>query len=188
MYEVNIISENKNHKIIVNERTLSACMSKDYYCKLKNSIIIWEDEIVHECPFSYVKSLKLEPIGKALINKVENKYFEVVENETICNGIQAWRTAEGFYLTESEKALVLNRAETEVKIIDSLILSEIILSDFNSINLLQMMTVITRQTNEKICQIYITFMNMYKKLDDEFFTFTDFNGNEAVLYSDQGLS
>ena len=51
-----------------------------------------------------------------------------------------------------------------------------------------MMTVITRQTNEKICQIYITFMNMYKKLDDEFFTFTDFNGNEAVLYSDQGLS
>ena len=27
---------------------------------------------------------------------------------------------------------------------------------------------------------------MYKKLDDEFFTFTDFNGNEAVLYSDQG--
>ena len=48
-YEVNIISENKNHKIIVNERTLSACMSKDYYCKLKNAKIIWEDEIVHEC-------------------------------------------------------------------------------------------------------------------------------------------
>ena len=49
-----------------------------------------------------------------------------------------------------------------------------------------MMTVITRQTNEKICQIYITFMNMYKKLDDEFFTFTDFNGNETVPYRDQG--
>ena len=36
-------------------------------------------------------------------------------------------TAEGFYLTENEKALFLNKAETKVKIIDSLILSEMVI-------------------------------------------------------------
>ena len=45
---------------------------------------------------------------------------------------------------------------------------------------------LTRQTNEKICQVYKTIINMYKKIDNEFFIFNDFNGNEAVLYTDQG--
>ena len=102
-FEVNIISENKDHKIITNERTFSACLSKDYFCKLKNSIIVWEDEIVHDCPFSIVKSIQLETIGKALMNRKENKYFELLENITICNNIQAWKTAEG--LTQNDEAL-----------------------------------------------------------------------------------
>ena len=68
-YEVNIISENKYLKIVTNERTFSACLSKDYYCKLKYSIIVWEDEIVHECPFSLVKSIQLQTMGKALMQK-----------------------------------------------------------------------------------------------------------------------
>ena len=42
---------------------------------------------------------------------------------------------------------------------------------------------ITRQTNEKICQVYKTFVSMFKKMDDEFLIFND---NEAVLYSDRG--
>ncbi len=54
IFQVNIISEKKEHKIIKNERTFSACLSKDYYCMLKKSIIVWEDEIVHVCPFSIV--------------------------------------------------------------------------------------------------------------------------------------
>jgi hypothetical protein len=31
------------------------------------------------------------------MNRKENKYFELLENITICNNIQAWKTAEGFY-------------------------------------------------------------------------------------------
>ncbi len=77
-FEVNIISENKDHKIITNERTFSACLSKDYFCKLKNSNIVWEDEVVHDCPLSIVKSIQLETIGRALMNRKENKYFELI--------------------------------------------------------------------------------------------------------------
>jgi hypothetical protein len=180
--EVNIISENKDYKIITNELTFSACLSKDYFCKLKNSIIEWENEIVDDCPFSIVKSIQLETIGKELMNRKENKYSELLENITICNDIQAWKTAGGFYLTQNDEALSLQRATDEIKIIDNLILSEM---DYHSINLLQTITTLTRQTNEKICQVNRTFMNMYKKMENEFFTFNDFNGNEAVLYTDK---
>jgi hypothetical protein len=58
--------------------------------------------------------------------------------------------------------------------------------DYHSINLLQTVTLMTNQTNAKICQIHRTFMNMYKTMDNEFFIFKGFNGNEADLYTDQG--
>jgi hypothetical protein len=150
---------------------------------LKYSIIVWEDELVHECPISLVKSIQLQTIGKALMNTKENKYFELLENVTICYNIQAWKTAEGIYLTQNNEALILQKVTDDIKVIDNLILAEM---DYHSINLLQTRTMLTRQTNEKICQVYKTFMNMYKKMDNEFFIFNDFNGNEAVLYTDQG--
>jgi hypothetical protein len=34
--------------------------------------------------------------------------------------------------------------------------------------------------------MYKTFLTIFSKTDDEFFTFSDFNGNEAILYSDDG--
>jgi hypothetical protein len=121
---------------------------------------VWEDEFVHDCPFSIVKTIQLETIGRALMNRKVNKYFELLENITICNNILAWKTAEGFYLTQNDEALSQQKATDEIKIIDNLILSEM---DYHSINLLQTITSLTRQTNDKICQVYRTFMNMYKK-------------------------
>ena len=101
--------------------------------------------------------MQLETIGKALMNTKEHKYFELLENVTICNNFQAWKTAEGFYLTQNDEALTLQKATDDIKVIDNLILAEM---DYHSINLLQTITMLTRQTNEKICQVYKTFMNM----------------------------
>jgi hypothetical protein len=88
-----------------------------------------------------------------------------------------------FYLTQNDEALILQKATDDIKVIDNLILAEM---DYHSINLFQAITMLTRQTNEKICQVYKTFINMYKKMDNEFFILNDLNGNEAVLYTDQG--
>jgi hypothetical protein len=85
-------------------------------------------------------------MGKALMNTEENKYFELLENFTNCYNIQAWKTAEGFYLTQNDKALILQKATDDIKVIDNLILAEM---DYHSINLLQTITMLTRQTNEK---------------------------------------
>jgi hypothetical protein len=93
----------------------------------------------------------LEPFQKALKNEAANKYFEAVENVTICNGMQAWRKNQRFYLTQDDHALSLPKAENEIKIIDKLILSGI---GYNALHLFQTITTVIRQTHEKIWKIY----------------------------------
>jgi hypothetical protein len=46
---------------------------------------VWEDEFVHDCPFSIVKTIQLETIGRALMNRKVNKYFELLEKITTVN-------------------------------------------------------------------------------------------------------
>jgi hypothetical protein len=94
------------------------------------------------------------------MNRKENIYFELLENNTICNNIQAWKTAEFFLSNTNVEAVSLQKATDEIKIKDNLILSEM---DNHSINLLQTITTLTRQTNEKISQVNRTVMNMYKR-------------------------
>jgi hypothetical protein len=86
--------------------------------------------------------------------------LKLLENITICNNIKAWKTAQGFYLTQNDEALSLQRATDEIKIIDNLILSKM---DYHSINLLQTITTLTRQTNEKICKFTNLHEHVQKK-------------------------
>ena len=183
LYQIPIVSENKEVKIFTNQHALSSCKPIDLYCKFKNSIIIWDESIIHECPFAYVSKIELENKHNMLINKKQGKLFQVTENVTICNDIQGWRTIEGFYLAKDLKENKLKPSENEIKTIDNLMLTEI---DYQAANLWNLVSQVFKSTNEKICQLYKSFINLYSKLDDEFFIFNDFNGNEAILYSDEG--
>lgn len=62
-------------------------------------------------------------------------------------------------------------------------LSEI---DYQKRSLLQLVANLYTVTNEKLCQLYKSFANIYTKTTDEFFLFSDYNGNEAILYSADG--
>jgi len=114
---------------------------------------------------------------------MENKLFQIVSNVTICNNISAYYTSEGLYLSDDTKAMNLKSAEVDIKLIDDLLLTEM---DYNKKNTLELIVNIYQTTNTKLCQLYKSFINLYSKIDDEFFVFSDFNGNDAVLYSDQG--
>ncbi len=65
-----------------------------------------------------------------------------------------------FVFNTNDEAVSLQKATDEIKIKDNLILSEM---DNHSINLLQTITTLTRQTNEKISQVNKTVINMYKR-------------------------
>jgi spore coat polysaccharide biosynthesis predicted glycosyltransferase SpsG len=89
--------------------------------------------------------------------------------------MSAYDTAEGLYLTTDPKALNLESAKTDLKIIDGLLLSEM---DFNKIKELQFTINVFSTINQKICHLYKSNLNQYLKHDDEFINFYDYNGNE----------
>ena len=72
--------------------------------------------------------------------------------------------------------------DNEVKLIDETLLTEM---DYQNQLVLALTLNTFRIMNEKICQLYKSILSILSKLDDEFFIFNDFNGNSAVLYSDE---
>ena len=58
--------------------------------------------------------------------------------------------------------------------------------DYQTESVIDIIHKVSQNTNEKLCQMYRSLANVYSKLDDEFILFNDYNGNEAILLSDNG--
>ena len=181
MYPLTLNADTAISTMIISTTVARHCQAKDGFCLLNQGIVTWSMEIIKECPFNYVQRRNLMHLGNALINDAQSKYFQLIEETIICNNMSAYRTTEGFYLTRDPRASQLSITDANIKTIDGLILSEM---DYQSNENIKLMATLTKITNQKICQLYKSFINIYSKLDDEFFTFTDINGNEATLYSD----
>ena len=124
------------------------------------------------------------------ISKQQNKLFQITSKRTICNNITALQTGEGFILVDYKIAKDLNlknksnsAGDNDVKLIDETILTEM---DYQNQLALTMMLNTFKIMNEKMCQLYKSMLSIFSKLVDEFFTINDFNGNSAILYSDEG--
>ena len=181
-YAQTVEAENSVSRILTHEHMLTSCTPTDLYCKFPHGILIWSADIIKDCPYE-LKSITLQSYGNILVSEAENKLFQVTKNTTICDNIQGWETAEGFFLTQNARSLKLKTAENTLRVIDELILSEI---DYQKMSIMKLVTHLNNLQNIKLCQLYKSFMNLYSKTQDEFFTFSDFNGNEAILYSNEG--
>ena len=183
IYSQQIDAELANTKILTSRITLSSCLARDLYCKLQSGIIIWDSDLIKECPYEWIKTITLEKFSNLLINKESNTVFQPTRNTTICDNLNVLTTAEGSYLSQDKQVLQLQKGGESLKAIDELLLTEI---DYNQMSLLTLVTNLFALTNSKLCQLYKSFVNLYSKIDDEFFTFSDFTGNEAILYSSEG--
>ncbi len=182
-YARHLEAENANAKILLGEVTLSRCLAKDLYCKTKHGMIIWDKTIINDCPYELAGMYALTKFDNVFVDTRNNKLYQATKNTTICNKMPVIYTAEGFYLTNDDRATKLTRAENTPKLIDELVMTEI---DYAQFNTMAMMTKMFALTNQKMCQLYKSFVNLYSNIHDEFFTFSDFLGNEAILYSNLG--
>ena len=91
----------KTRKILINQHPISRCEVTDFYCQLKNSIIVWNDKIIHDCPYSLINKIDLERMGNILTNKSQGKLFQIQEKITIRNNLTALKSADGFILTNN---------------------------------------------------------------------------------------
>ena len=183
LYTKRVISTKLTDRILLDEHTFSPCRPIDLFCQLHKSTLIWSKDQVDLCPFKLLRRINLDLFDSILVSDLENKLFQITKTIKICNNITAYDTAEGFALTTDTAATRLETAKIDIKIIDGLLLTEM---DFNKKQQLETILRSYQATNQKICQLYRSFINLYSKTNDEFFVFSDFNGNEAVIYSFEG--
>ena len=177
------VNARSNESEIIVGTTKTACKFIDLACPVDEGIVVWDSSLYHSCPFRQVERIYLMAADNVLLNKHERKLFQVTGKKIICGGMLALTTTGGLLLTNDSMASSLNQADNDVRIVDGLILSELDNGNYQALNLI---VKLNKLMNEKICQTYKSFINLYTKLDDEFFVFFDFSGNEAVLYSDMG--
>jgi len=183
LYTKRVIATKLTDRILLDEHTFSPCRPIDLFCQLHKSTLIWSKDQVDLCPFKLLRRINLDLFDSILVSDLENKLFQITKTIKICNNITAYDTAEGFALTIDTAATRLETAKIDIKIIDGLLLTEM---DFNKRQQLETILRSYQATNQKICQLYRSFINLYSKTNDEFFVFSDFNGNEAVIYSFEG--
>ena len=123
--EISVIAENLNDKLFGLN-----CVAKDYKCETKKSIIIWDKDIVHECPFDWVfRDSQSQLIDDMIINKKRRWLLKIDKRSNECkdyfknkfdnkfeNGLPIFRTTEGLYVSFKNESinlrLNLNLGET----------------------------------------------------------------------------
>ncbi|RNA03917.1 hypothetical protein BpHYR1_016919, partial [Brachionus plicatilis] len=97
-YKIPIRGYTADEKLYGNSQ--SSCLPRDLFCQVEGSTYIWEKDIIHECPFSYLASLKE------------------------C-GMELLTTTEGLYLTKNNESQKLPLSENDLNTEHQLMLTDI---------------------------------------------------------------
>ncbi len=173
----------ESHVYVTNQKEHHSCKISDFKCPTRTGIMIWSEDIVHRCPYEFVQTAYLTRKNNILLNIEEKKLYQIIDEKTICNHTRTYRTSQGFFITQDDAVVLLPQATVESKLINGFLVSEF---DFHSNSLFMQMNKIVLTSNERLCQLFRAFANLYTRLDNEYFLFNDFNGNEAVLYASKG--
>ena len=173
----------ESHVYVTNQKEHHSCKISDFKCPTRTGIMIWSEDIVHRCPYEFVQTAYLTRQNNILLNIEEKKLYQIIDEKTICNHTRTYRTSQGFFITQDDAVVLLPQATVDSKLINGFLVSEF---DFQSNSLFMQMNKIVLTSNERLCQLFRAFANLYTRLDNEYFLFNDFNGNEAVLYASKG--
>jgi hypothetical protein len=102
----------------------STCTAEQLHCKLENSIIIWNKNVIIECPIQLVTTIN-DTIsnGYILESKSNNKkVFKITKQVNMCNNI-LYQTSEGLLISQNI-SFISNTSEYELDIHHKLLLSE----------------------------------------------------------------
>ncbi len=112
MNKIEIKAEKADSKLFGTEWKAS-----DLKCQLGDSILVWDKNIIHYCPYNFISTtMNVDIYGEYLLNLEHNSGFKIIENFTNCdesyqNSILFYKTVEGIYLTTNDKIKNLNISE-----------------------------------------------------------------------------
>lgn len=80
-----IIGENENSVLFPNVVAGQPCTAKDLNCRTKDGIIVWNENIVHKCPYEFIQEGIFELTGAIAIDRNQSILFQIINNKTECD-------------------------------------------------------------------------------------------------------
>ena len=200
-----------DNKYSVVFRGMNSCVASDLFCKLKDSIVVWNNSVIHECPFELVDEIEMKSTDHHVyVSTSKNLLFNVdslnaaLGNTMMRCGLPLLQTSEGLFIHpikvyDQNASRTVNAIKAErkpvyekLKIVRSNrsleemnVKSDLILSSMDAAHM-SLINVIT-SLQSKICEMYINAVNSFATLEDKFIRLANTNSGERVAYAHNGI-
>ena len=92
----------------------SLCLPKQLWCQIGEVTIIWDEQIIHSCPFHEVRQLKLNVSENIYTSDDQRLLFQKTRISKHCN-VTMVETTEGVYLAPGNFSVKLTKSDRELK-------------------------------------------------------------------------
>ena len=153
------------------------CKVKDWYCNLKDSIVVWNKDVVHECPFRKIADSYFQTEGPYLIINSLKLALQIKRMEFFCN-IEMVVTTEGLYVAPLSKHLnsVLIDDGGDTKELTNLMLAD---SDYRTLkNINEEYEILYKE-----CKNFVYMLKLFSFQQDKFLRIEDFKKKEVIIYT-----
>ena len=157
------------------------CKVSDLFCLLGDSTIVWDRSVIHDCPFNQIYSsffFRDSDDTSLYFDTEKHIAVKLIKLEKYCNKTVI-KTAEGLYLSSE----IL--PGTELNLLDSKGLQDLMLSDFDYST--RGLFKIAEKIDYGTCKAIQISLSMFRSLNDKFMLLNDFNKNDVILYTNNGL-
>jgi hypothetical protein len=180
IYKQLIYSEDLNTPVVA--EGLSSCTARDLQCKLRETLMIWDKQIIHECPLYQINTV-IGNVKKGLVT-AENLAFKITKRKNISDcGIMTYETTEGVLLSTDLKAETIEKSNLEFQDNFHLLLGDM---DARSAKILNLFSKWNTDANSYICNILRSILKVVERQNNDYFTLYDANGDEMIFYNNYG--
>lgn len=188
-----VVANTKGSQVFQN--AIDECLPQNLYCRLANSIVIWNADLLRTCTFErleHVQDLQYDSsLGiMTVFSEKLNLLFKLTGSmETDCNGIQFHGTSEGLYLAfdlkDDEKKMIENLPISNVSIthLQDKDIRELLLAETDK-NLMGMIKIMKRLA----CSSMTNIIRSNLRHEDYFFKLNELGLVEVIIYFKNGLA
>ncbi len=195
-YECHITPRTLSAKKLDDNLFGTMCKAKDLYCRLDDSIMVWDESVMHKCPFSKIVQMefKFNIENAVAYNMTEKLLFQLLPVEKHCE-TDMIPTQEGLYLIDISskgKELSRNFAERMAKMskpvlkypLDTNDVSDLTLANMDFDHYIDLKNYATVKNQQ--CNNFISLLNIISGLEDVFTKAYIRDSGEIILYSTGG--
>ena len=157
------------------------CKATELSCRLQSeAIVIWNKDIIHQCPFQRVAFLdSLQGFENEILYDENTRHvFKVTNVSNVCN-MSLLETEQGLYLSTSRVAAFYTNSQLELTAVHELMLSE---ADGETFLSHREFAAIHKQ----MCRENYDRLHALSRQENVYMQFVDHQGNRRIVYASKG--